>query len=93
MSNTTITWQSPSNIALIKYWGKHGNQLPNNASLSLTLSQATTTTSLSLKRKGKSQLSKLILLLKVKKMKNLQKKLLPISMVLKQIFRLSQKIN
>lgn len=53
MSNTTITWQSPSNIALIKYWGKHGNQLPNNASLSLTLSQATTTTSLSLKKKRK----------------------------------------
>lgn len=32
----------PSNIALIKYWGKHGNQLPCNPSLSLTLSQART---------------------------------------------------
>lgn len=53
MSNATITWQSPSNIALIKYWGKHGNQLPNNASLSLTLSQATTTTSMLLKKKRK----------------------------------------
>jgi len=32
----------PSNIALIKYWGKHGNQLPCNASLSMTLSKAYT---------------------------------------------------
>lgn len=35
----------PSNIALVKYWGKHGNQLPCNASLSLTLSNAFTETS------------------------------------------------
>jgi diphosphomevalonate decarboxylase len=46
-----ITWKSPSNIALIKYWGKHGEQLPNNPSLSLTLSDASTTTSISLKKK------------------------------------------
>ncbi|MEP6645572.1 MAG: diphosphomevalonate decarboxylase [Saprospiraceae bacterium] len=32
------SWRSPSNIALIKYWGKHGTQLPNNPSLSFTLS-------------------------------------------------------
>lgn len=32
----------PSNIALVKYWGKYGNQLPCNASLSLTLSKAFT---------------------------------------------------
>ena len=32
------SWRSPSNIALIKYWGKHGVQLPRNPSLSLTLS-------------------------------------------------------
>ncbi|MEP6794280.1 MAG: diphosphomevalonate decarboxylase [Saprospiraceae bacterium] len=32
------SWRSPSNIALIKYWGKHGVQLPNNSSLSFTLS-------------------------------------------------------
>lgn len=42
----TISWQAPSNIALIKYWGKHGNQLPNNTSLSITLQKATTTTRL-----------------------------------------------
>ena len=31
-------WRSPSNIALIKYWGKRGMQLPCNPSLSFTLS-------------------------------------------------------
>lgn len=40
------TWKSPSNIALVKYWGKHGVQLPNNASLSLTLENAHTITTL-----------------------------------------------
>jgi diphosphomevalonate decarboxylase len=32
------SWRSPSNIAIIKYWGKHGIQLPRNPSLSFTLS-------------------------------------------------------
>lgn len=39
-------WQAPSNIALVKYWGKHGEQLPRNPSLSFTLSQCVTTTSI-----------------------------------------------
>jgi len=38
------SWKSPSNIALIKYWGKHGIQLPNNPSLSMTLNKANTFT-------------------------------------------------
>ena len=41
-----VTWRSPSNIALIKYWGKHGVQLPKNPSLSFTLSECHTTTEL-----------------------------------------------
>lgn len=40
----TLNWQSPSNIALIKYWGKFGNQYPKNASISLTLKHAYTQT-------------------------------------------------
>jgi diphosphomevalonate decarboxylase len=38
------SWKSPSNIALIKYWGKKGNQLPANPSLSMTLDKAATYT-------------------------------------------------
>lgn len=41
-----VSWRSPSNIALIKYWGKREGQLPSNPSLSLTLSQAFTETSI-----------------------------------------------
>ena len=37
-------WQAPSNIALVKYWGKTAPQLPKNASLSFTLSDAQTQT-------------------------------------------------
>ncbi|MFN0212614.1 MAG: diphosphomevalonate/mevalonate 3,5-bisphosphate decarboxylase family protein [Saprospiraceae bacterium] len=39
-------WRSPSNIALIKYWGKHGLQLPRNPSLSFTLASSCTDTQL-----------------------------------------------
>lgn len=40
-----VGWKSPSNIALVKYWGKRPVQLPENASISFTLSEAHTTTS------------------------------------------------
>lgn len=39
-----IGWRVPSNIALIKYWGKRGVQLPQNPSLSVTLRQSYTDT-------------------------------------------------
>ncbi len=39
-------WQAPSNIALVKYWGKHGRQLPMNPSVSLTLDKCVTQTHL-----------------------------------------------
>ncbi|MBK9335924.1 MAG: diphosphomevalonate decarboxylase [Lewinellaceae bacterium] len=39
-----ILWRTPSNIAIIKYWGKHGVQLPRNPSLSLTLAASCTDT-------------------------------------------------
>lgn len=41
-----VRWRSPSNIALVKYWGKHGNQLPQNPSVSFTLEGAATDTTL-----------------------------------------------
>ena len=37
-----ISAQCPSNIALIKYWGKYDDQLPLNPSLSFTLDKART---------------------------------------------------
>ena len=40
-------WQAPSNIALVKYWGKYGEQLPENPSISFTLSQCFTNTEVS----------------------------------------------
>lgn len=40
-----VEWTSPSNIALVKYWGKYGRQLPSNPSISLTLSKAVSQTS------------------------------------------------
>jgi len=42
----TVSWQSPSNIALVKYWGKTEPQIPKNTSISFTLSHCFTTTSL-----------------------------------------------
>ncbi|MDN3724699.1 diphosphomevalonate decarboxylase [Aequorivita sp. SDUM287046] len=48
----TVSWQSPSNIALIKYWGKYGQQLPMNPSVSFTLNNCHTRTSLSFERKN-----------------------------------------
>jgi diphosphomevalonate decarboxylase len=40
--------QAPANIALIKYWGKKGPQLPLNANCSLNLNQCFTTTKIKL---------------------------------------------
>jgi len=36
--------EAPSNIALVKYWGKHGVQLPMNPSISFTLNKSKTQT-------------------------------------------------
>jgi len=41
-----VTWQSPSNIALVKYWGKRENQIPANPSISFTLDHCRSTTTL-----------------------------------------------
>lgn len=41
-----IAWRSPSNIALVKYWGKKGYQLPLNPSVSMTLTNCYTETTI-----------------------------------------------
>lgn len=43
-TNGEFTWRSPSNLAIVKYWGKHGIQLPRNPSISFTLENAYTQT-------------------------------------------------
>lgn len=48
------TWQSPSNIALVKYWGKYATQLPKNASISFTLKNCYTRTSLYYEEKNRA---------------------------------------
>ena len=40
-----ITFKAPSNIALVKYWGKRKGQLPANPSISFTLTNCYTETS------------------------------------------------
>ena len=39
-----VGWQCPSNIALVKYWGKKEKQIPQNPSISFTLSKCCTET-------------------------------------------------
>ncbi len=50
-----IACESPSNIALIKYWGKYGLQFPINPSLSFTLSNCKTETSIEYTQRLKGQ--------------------------------------
>ena len=45
------SWEAPSNIALIKYWGKQDSQIPKNPSLSFTLSSSVSKTEVSFKPK------------------------------------------
>ena len=43
----SFEWIAPSNIALVKYWGKKENQIPANPSISFTLNNCKTITKLS----------------------------------------------
>lgn len=45
VKNGSFTFESPSNIALVKYWGKKENQIPANPSISFTLNNCKTITS------------------------------------------------
>lgn len=44
ISNQLVSTSCPSNIALIKYWGKYDNQIPANPSISYTLNHCRTNT-------------------------------------------------
>ena len=44
VTNGAFEWSAPSNIALVKYWGKKANQIPANPSVSFTLKNCKTVT-------------------------------------------------
>ena len=46
----SVRWRSPSNIALVKYWGKRPGQIPENPSLSFTLTRSFTETMIEFSR-------------------------------------------
>lgn len=46
LHHQTVSESCPSNIALIKYWGKYDNQIPANPSISYTLSHCKTNTTM-----------------------------------------------
>ena len=48
----SVTWESPSNIALVKYWGKKEHQIPANPSISFTLSNCKNKTTLSYSKRA-----------------------------------------
>jgi diphosphomevalonate decarboxylase len=50
-------WSAPSNIALVKYWGKKPHQIPANPSISFTLNHCKTITSMAFARKNTSGFS------------------------------------
>jgi diphosphomevalonate decarboxylase len=51
IENGTFQWSAPSNIALVKYWGKKDNQIPANPSVSFTLNNCKTVTTLAFAKK------------------------------------------
>ena len=55
IEKATFTWKTPSNIALVKYWGKSDPQIPKNASISFTLNACNTITSIDFERKETSE--------------------------------------
>ena len=46
-----VAYSAPSNIALVKYWGKKAHQIPANPSISFTLNNCKTATSLRFEKK------------------------------------------
>lgn len=50
----SVKWQSPSNIAIVKYWGKKDTQIPINPSVSFSLKHSLTTTEIVFKPKSQN---------------------------------------
>lgn len=52
LDSGSVTFSAPSNIALVKYWGKKEHQIPANPSVSFTLKNCKTITTLEFRRKA-----------------------------------------
>jgi len=50
-----VKWKAPSNIALVKYWGKKTNQIPANPSISFTLEACATTTTVQFNKREEQE--------------------------------------
>ena len=50
IKKASYSWQTPSNIALVKYWGKSDPQIPKNASISFTLNNCHTKTTIAFEK-------------------------------------------
>jgi len=57
IENGQFHWSAPSNIALVKYWGKKEHQIPANPSVSFTLNHCKTITSLVFAKKDSDEIS------------------------------------
>lgn len=57
IENGNFEWSAPSNIALVKYWGKKDNQIPANPSVSFTLKNCKTITKLAFTKRETSPAS------------------------------------
>ena len=67
IENLSVTWQTPSNIALVKYWGKSEPQIPKNASISFTLNNCHTKTKIEFSKKNTSKVAEFELFFEGKK--------------------------
>lgn len=54
IEKASFTCQTPSNIALVKYWGKSDPQIPKNASISFTLNHCHTKTTIAFTKVDKN---------------------------------------
>jgi len=54
IESASFEWSAPSNIALVKYWGKKEHQIPANPSISFTLNNCKTITKLDVVKKSEN---------------------------------------
>lgn len=87
-----VVWQSPSNIALIKYWGKKEGQIPGNPSVSFSLRQSYSETRLRFRPATGNNFS-VKFFLKDKHQPDFEKKIIPYFKNLIRIFPFIEQLD